>query len=201
MLQLERSLGSGRETACCPSCGGRFASKTEKTHSVVRPSMLLTGPFGFYSSCEVHFLRRVSALPSFPLSHPHTHVALFSKSLSAWDAVLLLARQELGPKERAGLGGQGGRGEMPPTGPWFLPPGPRAHQLQRKPQNQHQLPQMPPAVGDWFELVRGLGVVDPACGGARDPQGSGGTKAGRKKALESLFWRAGDVGRRGENRC
>ena len=52
---------------------------------------------------------------------------------------------------------------------------------------------MPRAAGDWFELVHGLGVVDPACGGARDLRGSGGTEAGRKKALESLFWRAGAV--------
>lgn len=56
---------------------------------------------------------------------------------------------------------------------------------------------MPRAVGDWFELVHGLGEVDPACGGTRDLQGPGGTKAGRKKDLESLFWRAGDVGRLG----
>lgn len=97
--------------------------------------------------------------------------------------------------------GQGGRGEMTTTGPWFLPPGPMAHQLQRKLQNQHQSPQMPRAAGDWFELVHGLGVVDPACGGARDLRGSGGTEAGRKKALESLFWRAGAVGRRGEDQC
>lgn len=90
---------------------------------------------------------------------------------------------------------------MTTTGPWFLPPGPMAHQLQRKLQNQHQSPQMPRAAGDWFELVHGLGVVDPACGGARDLRGSGGTEAGRKKALESLFWRAGAVGRRGEDQC
>lgn len=94
---------------------------------------------------------------------------------------------------------------MTTTGALVPPSWPHGSPVTEEATVQHQSPQMPRAAGDWFELVHGLGVVDPKVVEPETCEGQEAPRLGEKglgePLLESLFWRAGAVGRRGENQC